>query len=51
MPAARGSRLPPRGDAGEQLGERALAVPARGVHDEAGGLVDDEQVLVLRRRS
>ena len=31
----------------EQLGERLLAVPAGGVHDEARPLVDDEQVLVL----
>jgi hypothetical protein len=38
---------PATGGVDEQLGERALAVPARGVHDEAGGLVDDEQVLVL----
>ena len=43
----RALRLPAGGDAGEQLRERALAVPASGVHDEAGGLVDDEQVLVF----
>ena len=40
-------RIAARGDAGEQLRERALAVPPRGVHHEAGGLVDDEQVLVF----
>ena len=31
----------------EQLGERVLAVALGWVHDDAGGLVDDEQVLVL----
>ena len=36
-----------RASASEQLGERALAMPARGVHDQAGGLVDHQQVLVL----
>ena len=35
----------------EQLGERVLAVAARGVHDEAGSLVDDEQVRRPGRRS
>ena len=33
--------------AGQRLGERALAVAAAGVHDEARRLVDDEQVVVL----
>ena len=31
----------------ERLGERARAVPARRVHDDARRLVDDEEVLVL----
>src|SRR6202035_6111573 len=30
----------------EQLGERLLAMPARGVHDDARALVHDDQVLV-----
>jgi hypothetical protein len=42
----------PRGPAGDaaalqRLGERAGLVAARRVHDDAGRLVDDEQVLVL----
>src|SRR5947208_4476827 len=39
--------LSPRHTARQQLGERVLAVSARRMHDQAGGLVDDEQVLVL----
>ena len=39
--------LPAARDAGQRLGERARGVPARRVHDDAGRLVDDEQVLVL----
>ena len=35
------------GAARERLGERALAVPARRVDDDARRLVDDDQVLVL----
>src|SRR5579884_3087859 len=31
----------------EAVDERAARVPGRRVHDEAGGLVDDEEVLVL----
>ncbi len=38
----------PSGDSGaEQLGERAGAMPARGVNHEAGGLVDDEQLVIF----
>jgi hypothetical protein len=36
-----------RGALREQLGERVLAVALGGVDDDSGGLVDDEQVLVL----
>jgi hypothetical protein len=32
---------------GQRLGQRALAVPARRMHDDAGRLVDDDEVLVL----
>ena len=49
MPARSGSAAG-RGGA-EQLGERALAVAARGVHDEAGRLVDRRAGARPRRRS
>ena len=42
--------LPARGSrSGERLRERAARVPGRRVHDDAGGLVDDEEMLVLVR--
>ena len=41
-----GGVLAAGGDRAQRLGERARAVPARRVHDDAGGLVDHEQVLV-----
>ena len=44
---ARPALLPAAGHAGQRLRERAGGVPARRVHDDAGRLVDDEQVLVL----
>ena len=48
VPAGRRRRALARGDSGaSMLGERVLAVAARGVHDEARALVDHEQVLVL----
>ena len=37
----------PGGDAGERLRQRPRRVPARGMDDDARGLVDDEQVVVL----
>ena len=40
---ARGARI------GESLRERATRVPGRRVYDDAGGLVDDEEMLVLVR--
>ena len=46
MPGARGVLAAGRRPA-QRLRERARAVPARRVHDDAGGLVDHEQVLVL----
>ncbi len=36
------------GAPGQRLRERALAMPARRVHDDARGLVDDDQMLVLQ---
>jgi hypothetical protein len=45
---ARPPRLPARGTArGQGLRQRRAAVPAGRVHDHAGWLVDDQQVLVL----
>ena len=46
MPGALGSS-PPADPAGQRLRQRARAVPARRVDDDARRLVDDEQVLVL----
>ena len=40
-------RVAAGGPAGERLHERPALVPRGGVHDDAGGLVHDEQVLVL----
>ena len=45
---------PPRvlaaaGATGERLRQRAVAVAARGMHDDARRLVDDDQMLVLER--
>ncbi len=47
---ARPVLLPALGPRGcERLHERAAGVPGRRVHDDAGGLVDDEEVLVVVR--
>ena len=43
----RAGSSPPAARPCQGLHERALAVPARRVHDHAGRLVDDQQVLVL----
>ena len=39
--------LPASGETEQSVHERPRRVPRRGVHDQPGGLVDDEQVLVL----
>ena len=41
--------LAARDATGERLRKRAMAMPARRMHDHPDGLVDDDQVLVLER--
>ena len=50
MPGRSGSS-PPAARPSEPVHERAGRVTGAGMNDEAGGLVDDEQVLVLERDS
>src|SRR5665213_660178 len=39
--------FPTGGKRSQQLRERSLTVPAGGMHDQTGRLVDDQQVVVL----